>query len=100
MSQGVRYRARVGRLSCFLGIKAHIALALLAESSDFERFGRAGHFASFLGLTLGESSSGEQQTRLGITKAGKSHLRRLLVEAAQNIVRGRIGYKSKDLKAR
>ena len=53
-----------------------------------------------MGLTPGESSSGEQQTRLGITKAGNSHLRRLLVEAAQSIARGRIGYKSKDLKAR
>ena len=51
LSQGARYRERVGRLCCFQGIKAHIALALLAESSDFERFGRAGHFASFLGLT-------------------------------------------------
>ena len=51
-------------------------------------------------LTPGESSSGEQRTRQGITKAGNSHLRRLLVEAAQSIARGRIGYKSKDLKAR
>ena len=100
LSQGARYQERVGRLGCFLGIKAHIALALLAEVSDFERFGRAGHFASFLGLTPGESSSGEQRTRQGITKAGNSHLRRLLVEAAQSIARGRIGYKSKDLKAR
>ena len=100
LSQGVRYQERVGRLGCFLGIKAHIALALLAEIGDFARFGRAGHFASFLGLTPGESSSGEQRTGLGITKAGNSHLRRLLVEAAQSIARGRIGYKSKDLKAR
>ena len=100
LSQGVRYQERVGRLGCFLGIKAHIALALLAEIGDFARFGRAGHFASFLGLTPGESSSGEQRTGLGITKAGNSHLRRLLVEAAQSIARGRIGYKSKELKAR
>ena len=100
LSQGSRYQERVGRLGCFLGIKAHIALALLAEIGDFARFGRAGHFASFLGLTPGESSSGEQRTGLGITKAGNSHLRRLLVEAAQSMARGQIGYKSKDLKAR
>ena len=100
LSQGVRYQERVGRLGCFLGIKAHIALALLAEIGDFARFGRAGHFASFLGLTPGESSSGEQRTGLGITKAGNSHLRRLLVEAAQSMARGQIGYKSKELKAR
>ena len=36
----------------------------------------------------------------GITKAGNSHIRRLLIEAAQRYGKGQIGYKSKALKAR
>ena len=56
--------------------------------------------ASFLGLTPGEDSSGGDQNRLGITKAGNSHLRTLLTEAAQSYTRGQIGYKSRLLAAR
>ena len=54
----------------------------------------------YLGLVPGEDSSGEGQTRLSITKAGNSHLRTLLIEAAQCFTRGKTGYKSKTLKAR
>ncbi len=38
--------------------------------------------------------------RLGITKAGNSHLRLLLVEAAGGICKGAIGHKSKALRQR
>lgn len=48
----------------------------------------------------GEDSSGNDQTRLGITKAGNRHVRTLLVETAQSYSRGVIGHKSKELKAR
>ena len=94
------YRERVHQLSCFLGIKTYTGLSLLVETGDFTRFSRADCFASYLGLTPGEQSSGETIRRGGITKAGNKELRRLLVEAAQSIGRGRIGYKSKALKAR
>lgn len=53
-----------------------------------------------MGLVPGENSSGEDQTRLGITKAGNRHLRTLLVEAAQAYSRGQVGHKSKELKKR
>ena len=36
----------------------------------------------------------------GISKAGNSHLRCILIEAAQSICRGKIGYKSKELRSR
>ena len=42
----------------------------------------------------------ERTQHLTITKAGNSHLRRLLVEAAQSYTRGAIGHKSQDLKKR
>ena len=94
------YQENVQKLSCFLGVKTATALAVLTEVGDFKRFSSAQHFASYIGLTPGEDSSGDNKNRLGITKAGNSHVRTLLVEAAQNYTRGQIGFKSKALKAR
>ena len=94
------YAENVNQLSCFVGIKTHSALALIAEIGDFNRFPRAENFASYLGLVPGEDSSGESILRTGITKAGNSHVRSLLVEAAQCYNRGAPGKKSKALAAR
>lgn len=95
-----RYGERVRRLGCFIGIKPHTALSLLVEVGDFRRFEKAPNFAGFLGLVPGEDSSGGGRNSLAITKAGNSHLRRLLVESSQSYSRGTIGFKSKGLKKR
>lgn len=95
-----RYNEKVKKMSCFLGIKTHTALSLLVEVGDFERFEKAPKFAAFLGLVPGEDSTSDNVNRLSITKAGNSHLRRLLVEAAQSYTRGTIGHKSVALKER
>ena len=95
-----RYAADVYKLSCFLGIKTQTALSVLAETGDFRRFGSAQQYACYLGLVPGEDSSGGDHKKLGITKAGNRHVRTLLIEAAQSFARGKIGYKSKLLKAR
>ncbi len=95
-----RYAEGVHKLSCFLGIKTQTALCVLTETGDFNRFGSASQYASYLGLVPGEDSSGEDQNRLGITKAGNRHVRTLLIEAAQSYARGRVGHKSKVIKAR
>ena len=95
-----KYAERVKKLSCLIGVKTHTALSVIVEVGDFERFSHAGKFASYLGLVPSESSSGESQHRYGITKAGNSHLRRLLVESAQSYTRGAIGHKSIALKQR
>ena len=94
------YQENVAKLSCFIGIKTTTALAVLTEVGDFKRFASAQQFSSYLGLTPGEDSSGDDQNRLGITKAGNRHIRSLLVEAAQSYAHGQIGFKSKDLKRR
>ena len=78
-----RYAQKVSKLTCFCGIKTLVALATIAEVSDFNRFPNANRFASYLGLVPGEYSSGAHINRLGITKQGNSHIRRLLTEAAQ-----------------
>ena len=100
LSQKPEYKDKVKKLTCFIGIKTITAMTTLAEVGDFNRFANAEHFASYLGLTPGEDSSGNKQHRLSITKAGNSQVRRLLVEAAHCYNRGQIGFKSKDLKAR
>lgn len=97
---GEEYAENVHKLSCFLGIKTQSALSILTETGDFKRFGTAQQYASYLGLTPGEDSSGKDQDRLSITKAGNRHLRMLLVEAAQSYGRGQPRYKSKQLKKR
>ena len=94
------YADKVKKLSCFIGVRTHTALALIVETGDFSRFTKAEHYASYLGLVPGEQSSGVSQKRTGITKAGNSHLRQLLTESAQCYGRGQVGYKSKTLKAR
>jgi len=100
LGDGERYREKVKKLSCLIGIKTHTALSVIVEIGDFNRFGKPDKLASYLGLVPSEDSSGEKRRRGGITKAGNSHVRRLLVESAQSYTRGAIGYKSKDLKRR
>jgi transposase len=95
-----KYQGNVQKLCCLLGVKTHTALAVIVETGDFARFAKAGNYAAYLGLVPGEDSSGDKKTRGGITKAGNSHVRRLLVESAQSYARGAVGYKSKALKAR
>lgn len=94
------YRENVSKLQCFIGIKTQTALSVITETGDFNRFPDACHYAAYLGLVPGEDSSGGDQHRLAITKAGNRHVRMLLVEAAQSFARGKIAYKSRVLAAR
>ncbi|HYW81911.1 MAG TPA: IS110 family transposase, partial [Spirochaetia bacterium] len=82
IAEGDRYREPVRTLSAFKGIKTLIALSFITEIGDFRRFSSAAQFMAFLGLVPSEHSSGNKRRQGGITKAGNSHLRRLLVEAA------------------
>lgn len=94
------YKESVSKLTCFLGIKTHTALSVIVEVGDFQRFVSARKFAGYLGLVPGQHSSGDDRNGLGITKAGNTHVRRLLVESAQSYTRGKIGYKSRVLRSR
>ena len=72
----------IARLCCLRGINTLTALGLCAEIGDWQRFDHPDSIASYVGLVPSEHSSG-QSRRLGkITKAGSTHARRLLVEAA------------------
>ena len=95
-----RYKERVGHLCCFKGVRTITAMTIIAEIGDCHRFHSPKNFMSYLGLVPGEHSSGDSTKHLSITKAGNSHVRRILTESAQSIVRGQIGSKSKQLKSR
>jgi len=76
------WRELVARLRCLRGVDTLTALGIVCEIGDFTRFRTAAEFMAFVGLVPSEHSSGESQRRGSITKAGNSHVRRLLVESA------------------
>ena len=76
------YAAPVAHLRCFRGFDTTTALGLVAELHDFRRFRRPRQLMAFLGMVPSENSSGERRRQGAITKAGNSHARRLLIEAA------------------
>lgn len=92
LASGEKYEKKVKNMSCLIGVKTHTALSMIVEVGDFERFEKAPRFAAFLGLVPCENSSADNVNRYSITKAGNSHLRRLMVEAAQSYTRGSIGH--------
>ncbi len=75
------YKVSVGALRCFYGIDTTTAMGIICEMYAFERFNTAPEFMSYLGTTPSEFSSGEKDRKGGITKAGNSRVRRLLIEA-------------------
>ena len=81
-----RWEPVVSALRCVKGIDEVTALCLAAEAGSFSRFRSAPAYASWLGLTPSEHSSGEREARGGITKAGNSASRRALVESAWHYV--------------
>ena len=73
----------------------------IEELASGERYQeKVKNMGCFLGLVPSEDSSSDDINRYSITKAGNSHLRRLLVEAAQSYTRGTTGHKSIALKER
>jgi Transposase IS116/IS110/IS902 family len=57
-------------------------MILIAEIVDFQRFGSPRELMAYLGLVPSEYSTGDTERRGALTKAGNSHARRVLVEAA------------------
>jgi transposase len=72
----------VERLQCFRGISLHSAMVLATEIVDWRRFERPSQLACYLGLVSREDSSGDRSRLGSITKAGNSHCRHVLVQAA------------------
>ena len=76
----------IERLLKIPGVGDLTATALRASVVDIQRFPSGRHFASYLGLTAREHSSGERR-RLGcISKEGDTYLRTLLIHGARSVL--------------
>jgi transposase len=81
-SQGSKYRERVRLLRTIPGIGTLIAMEILVELQDMERFKRAEELASYIGLTPSEFSTGQYIRQGRITRCGNKRVRTCLVEAS------------------
>src|SRR3954470_3133125 len=74
----------IARLRCFRGIDTLSAAGLSAEIGSFARFPKPPLLSGFLGIVPSERTSDTKRRQGSITKAGPTHARRLLVEAAHH----------------
>jgi transposase len=72
----------VAALQTMRGMALVNAATLIAEVGDFSRFANPRQLMAYLGLVPSEHSSGASLRRGGLTKAGNSAARRVLIEAA------------------
>lgn len=79
------------RLMQVPGVGPVIALRFVAVVDQPERFHSAHHLMSYVGLTPGENSSSLRNHRTGITKAGASDLRHVLVQGCWSMLRTKPG---------
>jgi transposase len=76
----------VVRLRTIPGVGLLTATALVAFVGDAARFPSGRHFASYLGLTPRESSSGLKRKLGRISKRGDPYLRMLLIHGARSVL--------------
>ena len=87
LAQQEPYRQAVGWLCCLRGVKTLTAMTLLSELHGFRRFTSARQLMGYLGLVTSVHASADTMHRGRITKAGNTHVRRILVETAWNYLR-------------
>lgn len=87
IAQSEIYAPSVKKLRSLRGIGTLTAMTLIAEITDFRRFGSPRALMAYLGLIPGEDSSGDRRKPGAITKTGNSRCRWLLIEAAQHYAR-------------
>lgn len=76
------FATAVGWLRCFRGVQTHTAMVLATEIVDWRRFETPRQLMAYLGFVPTERSSGDRERRGSITKAGNSHCRHVLMQAA------------------
>ncbi len=72
----------VAAVQAMRGVAFIVAVTVVAEVGDFNRFANPRQLMAYLGLTPSEHSSGNAVRRGGITKAGSGLARRALIEGA------------------
>lgn len=87
LSESPKYEAKVNKLRNIPGISTLTAMTILTEFGDSKEYHRLDKMVSYVGLTPNESSSGETENKLSITKRGNSFLKHVIIEAAWIAVR-------------
>jgi transposase len=86
LSRSDKYRGRVKLLRSVPGIGVLIAMEILVEIQDMERFQRADELASYIGLTPSEFSTGQYVRQGRITRCGNKRVRTCLVESSWHLI--------------
>jgi len=76
----------ISQLRTIPGVGLLTATAIVAFVGDIQRFPSGRRFASYLGLTPRERSSGLVRRLGGISKRGESYLRMLLIHGARSVL--------------
>jgi len=77
-----RLAALIAALQSLRGVGVITAVTLVAELGDLGRFPTPRPLMAYVGLVPSEHSSGDSQRRGRISRAGNSHVRHVLVQAA------------------
>ncbi|MGC8692892.1 MAG: transposase [Thermoplasmata archaeon] len=80
------------------GINVYIAVGILSEIGDINRFRTKEQLASYAGLVPKQDQSGKNDRKGHITKEGPSMLRYLLVISAHNVIKFSKKMKNKYLR--
>ena len=83
------------RLDEILGIGPIIASATYAAAGDGKDFVNGRHFSAWLGLVLGQCSTGGVPKLLGITKRGNAYLRTQFIHGARSVLKSSAGKSDK-----
>lgn len=87
LAKSEQYKKHFNLIVPCKGVGLITAMTFLLEAPEMSRFASSDHFASYLGLTPSQFSSGEH-IRLGhITREGNAHLRRALIESSWTVIR-------------
>ena len=86
LEAGAAQTLSVRQLRTIPGIGLLTATALVAAVGDVQRFPSARHFASYLGLTPREDSTGPRRRLGAISKRGDTYLRMLLIHGARAVL--------------
>jgi transposase len=86
LSQSDKYSYKVKLLRSVPGIGILIAMELLVELADIERFKTADEIASYMGLTPSEYSTGQYVRQGRITRCGNTRARVCLVESSWHLI--------------
>jgi transposase len=82
LSQGSKYKQRVRLLCTVPGIGTLIAMEILVELPEIERFKSGDELASYIGLTPSEFSTGQYVRQGRITRCGNKRVRTCAVEGS------------------